>query len=222
MQAIDRKKFFDGYRQKFGRLRTAQVPAIEFILTSLERDRHIEDIRWGAYMLATTKWETGDTFRPIKEYGTRQYFIKRYGSQTAVGKILGNDTPEEGSDYAGRGYTQNTGENNYEMLERELPKAYPEVIARWEVQHGRKFDLTVGDQANDSHDPDALLDPEISYIAMSYAMRYGKYTGKRLSYYINDATCNYLLARKIINGQDKAKRIADYAEAFEWILRRAA
>jgi len=222
MRIVDRKTFFEGYRRKFGRIKQAQVNALEAILRFLEADDKIMDIRWAAYMFATFKWETGDTFRPIREYGTREYFIKRYGSQTKVGKVLGNDTPEEGADYPGRGLSQNTGKNNYEMLERELPKAYPEVIARWEAKHGRKFDLTVGDQPNDSGDPDALLDPEISYIAASHAMRHGLYTGKRLSYYINDATCNYLLARKIINGQDQAKRIADYAETFEWILRRAA
>lgn len=218
MRIIDRKAFFEGYRKAFGRLKQGQVDGLESLLRFLENDSEINDIRWAAYMLATFKWETGDTFQPIREYGTRQYFINRYGGQTKKGKELGNVTPEDGAIYAGRGDDQITGKGNYEMLERELPKAYPDVIARWEVRNGRKFDLTVGDQPNDEKDPDALLDPEIAYCAASLCMRKGLFTGRRLGQYINSVICNYLSARKIINGMDQAQRIAGYANVFESIL----
>lgn len=222
MQKIDRVKFYATYRQKFGPLKQSQVDGLESLINSLEADTHITDLRWAAYMLATTKWETANTFKPVHEYGSRAYFIARYGSQTKVGKILGNDTPEEGADYAGRGFPQATGENNYEMAEVALRKEYPEMVARFEARTGRKFDLTVGDQANDQHDPDNMMDPEISYCTMSYAMRKGAFTGVGLARYINDKGCNYRDARKIINGLDCADKIATIAMGMEEALRAAA
>lgn len=218
MNKIDRDRFFFHFQETRGMLSPSAKGGLEYLLTCLEADNHITDLRHAAYLLATTQHETAGTFRPIHEYGSRAYFIKRYGSQTKVGKILGNDTPEEGADYAGRGYVQVTGENNYEMLEKALPKEYPEVIARWEARHGKKFDLTVGDQPNDSADPDNLLDPEISYCAMSYGMRKGAFTGVSLKKYINATEYDYFDARRIINSLDCAARIEGYAKTFEAAL----
>lgn len=222
MQKLNRAKFYAVFRQKFGPLTQGQVDGLESLLNSLEADTHVADLRWAAYMLATTKWETADTFKPVHEYGSRAYFIARYGSQTKVGKVLGNDTPEEGADYAGRGDSQCTGENNYEMAETALRKEYPEVIARFEARTGKKFDLTVGDQPNDETDPDNMMDPEISYCTMSYAMRNGAYTGVGLARYINDKVCDYPNARKIINGLDCSEKIANIAIGMEAALRAAA
>src|SRR6185503_11406295 len=117
LMKVDRNKFFEGYRNQFGGLKQAQVDALNQLLTSFENDVFMSDVRWVAYALATTKHETADTFLPIHEYGGRSYFIGRYGSQTKVGKRLGNDTPEEGATYAGRGDVQLTGESNYERAE---------------------------------------------------------------------------------------------------------
>lgn len=222
MQSIDRKRFFDSYRQSFGPLKQSQVDALEALLGALESDSYVTDLRWAAYILATTKHETADTYRPIHEYGSRQYFIGRYGSQTRVGKVLGNDTPEEGAAYAGRGHAQITGESNYEMAEAALRKEYPDVIARFESRTGRRFDLTVGDQPNDGRDPDNMMDPEISYCTMSYAMRKGAFTGVGLRKYINGEKCDYLNSRRIINGTDCAEKIAKEARLLETVIRSAA
>jgi len=221
MNKIDRERFFFAYQGPMGMLSPNAREGLDYLLGCLEADRHVTDIRHGAYMLATTKLETANTFRPIHEHGDRAYFIKRYGSQTRVGKELGNDTPEEGATYAGKGFTQTTGENNSEMLEKILPQEYPEVIARWEAKHGRKFDLTVGDQPGDDQDNMALLDPEIAYINMSVSMRKGLYTGVGLRKYINGEKCDYINARRIINGTDAAEKIAGYAVIIEAALRAA-
>lgn len=218
---MNKEQFLFLYQNEYGILKQSQVEGLLGFLSYLEADKYITDIRWQAYILATAKHEVAGTWHPIHEYGDRKYFINRYGSQTKVGKILGNDTPEEGADYAGRGWPQVTGENNYEMLEKALPKEYPEVIARWEAAHGKKFDLTVGDQPNDSSDPDAMMDPEIAYCAMSYAMRKGAFTGVGLAKYINTDKCDYVNARKIINGLDCAQKIAEYAKTMETFLKEA-
>lgn len=66
--------------------------------------------------------------------------------------------------------------------------------------------------------PSLALDAQIAYQIMSYGMRRGAFTGVGLSKYINADKCDYLHARKIINGMDCAEKIAAYASEFEAIL----
>lgn len=221
LQKINKKIFFVEYKKQFGTLSQNQVNGLDQLLSFLENDKFIFDYRWAAYILATIHHETGFTYQPIKEKGSREYFIKRYGSQTKVGKSLGNDTPEEGAIYSGKGYDQKTGESNYETSENILRKEYPEVIKRFEERTKKKFDLTVGDQPNDINDPDNLLDAEISYYSMSIAMRKGLYTGVGLSKYIKGSICDFFNARKIINGLDCASKIESYARKFKIILEKS-
>lgn len=221
MQPINRQIFFAAWRREFGSLTQQQVDGLNVLLSMLEADKYVTDIRWGACMLGTTYHETAKTMQPIHEHGSRAYFIGRYGSQTKVGKVLGNDTPEEGADYAGWGDVQLTGENNYEAAEAAMRKYYPDVVARFEERTGRKFDLTVGDQPGDSADPANAGDPEIAYCIMSHGMRTGMFTGVGLKRYIHDDVCDYFNSRKIINGLDCAKLIAGYCVKIEMILREA-
>ncbi len=53
---------------------------------------------------------------------------------------------------------------------------------------------------------------------MSYGMRNGTFTGKKLGGYINGTTCDYTNARRIINRLDQAAKIKGYAINFEAIL----
>jgi putative chitinase len=214
--AINRKFFFDQVRVSLfgGALRSQQVDGMNFILDCAEADGHITDPRWLAYMLATTKHETADTMQPIHEYGSHQYFVQRYGGQTALGRRLGNDTPEEGADYSGEGDVQITGETNYEKAEAALRSEYPELIAAFEARTGKKFDLTVGDQPNDQDDAKNAGDPAIAYAIMSHGMRTGMFTGKKLSDYFTVGVEDPINARRIINGLDQAGIIATYYRRF--------
>ena len=63
--------------------------------------------------------------------------------------------------------------------------------------------------------PARVMEPEIAYNIMSHGMRKGSFTGKKLSDYIKDATCDYKNARRIINALDKWELIKGYAEKFE-------
>lgn len=216
---FDRDKFFAEFRDSFGALTQGQVNGLHQLLACLETDPHITDIRWAAYMLATTKHETAHTFQPIQEYGGAGYFESRYGWRTRKGRELGNDAPGEGAAYSGKGYVQLTGEDNYEKAEEDLRREYPDVVAAFEQRKGRIFDLTLGDQPGDQSDPENAKDPVIAYCIMSYGMRHGRFTGKKLNDYINESTCDYRNARRIINGTDKADLIAGYAVKFERILR---
>jgi putative chitinase len=216
---FNRHAFFDKYREHFGRLSQIQVTGISQLLDFLEADRYIQKIPYASYIFATTKHETADTYHPIHEYGPRSYFIKRYGGQTKKGKELGNDTPEEGYYYAGKGYPQTTGESNYEKAEDAIRDEYPDVVAEFERRTGKKFDLTVGDQPDDEADPLNMMDPAIAYVTMSHGMRKGMFTGHKFSDHLDEIPPDYKNARKIINGLDKAGLIAGYANQFETILR---
>jgi putative chitinase len=218
---IDLKRFFEQFRKAFGPLSSEQVRGLDSMLASIQADPHMTDPRWSAYALATAYHETAHTFLPIKEYGGRAYFIRNYGGHTAKGKRLGNDTAEEGATYAGRGLVQLTGEDNYERAEEDLRREYPEIVAEFERRTGKTFDLSVGDQPNDEKDADNAMDSAIAYCILSYGMRHGRFTGKKLTDYISGSICNYLGARRIINSTDKDSLIAQYAVKFERCLRGA-
>jgi hypothetical protein len=66
--------------------------------------------------------------------------------------------------------------------------------------------------------PEKALDPGIAYSVMSYGMRNGSFTGKKLSDFIYADQCDYKNARKIINGLDQWAIIKGFAEKFEAML----
>lgn len=62
--------------------------------------------------------------------------------------------------------------------------------------------------------PELMLVLETAANSHVYCMAHGSYTGKKLSDYINDQKCDFLNARRIVNGKDKAELIASYAQKF--------
>lgn len=106
---INRKAFFALVReQMFGhRLSQPQVDGMNAILDEWE-SRGLTDLRWLAYMLATTKWETAHTMQPIEEYGRGR------------GRSYGIPDPQTGQAYYGRGFVQLTWKRNYEAMGRLL------------------------------------------------------------------------------------------------------
>jgi len=221
MLKFDRAKFYAGFREFEDELTQQQVNGVNFILDSMEKDPFLKKIEHAAYMFATVKPETAHTYQPIHEYGGYKYFVKRYGSQTKVGRGLGNDTPEEGAIYAGRGDVQLTGEDNYEKAEAALRKYYPEIVKEFEQRTGKKFDLTVGDQPNDAGDADNASDPAIAYAIMSFGMHTGMFTGRSLKSHTTAAGFDAYNARDIINADKKknGKTIEGYYNHFLAILK---
>jgi hypothetical protein len=196
---FDRKAFFDHYRTVFGPLKQELVNALEFLLGKIEQDKRWPQndtgLRQIAYALATFKWETAHTFEPINEFGGANYFNKRYGPATKVGKMLGNTKAGDGALFHGRGYVQLTGRTNYAKAAR----------------------LTGEDLLND---PDRALVPEVAYQIAVQGMTDGWFTGRKLSQFIRDGQPPlYDDARQIINGHDQAAKIADIARRMAEILR---
>ncbi len=202
MFKFDRKKFFDNYRDRFGPLTQDLVAAMDFLLNQIEQDNRFTgsdtDRRKLAYCLATFKWETAHTMRPIDERGGNAYFNSRYGPGTKAGKNVGNTKPGDGALFHGRGYVQLTGRSNYTRA-----KALTKV------------DLL--------SEPDRAKEPELAYQIAIQGMTDGWFTTRKLSQFFKDGgAADYENARTIINGHDKAANIADIARRFSEVLLAAA
>ena len=147
------------------------------------------DKTWRAYLLATAYLETDHTMQPIHEYGGPAYFAK-YDAGTKLGKMLGNTQPGDGARFAGRGYVQLTGRANY-------------------AKAGAKIGVNLIDY------PDKAMMPDLAARIAILGMTEGWFTGKKFADYLPG---DYVGARRIINGQDRAQLIAGYANTFELAL----
>ncbi len=103
---IDRAKFFAMARMMpfNGTMTQGQVDGCNAILDGWEGRPEFTELRWLAYMLATAKWETAHTMKPIEEYGH------------GAGHSYGQPDPETGQTYYGRGYVQLTWKANYQKM----------------------------------------------------------------------------------------------------------
>lgn len=68
--------------------------------------------------------------------------------------------------------------------------------------------------------PEKALDPEVAIRILIDGMVNGKFTGVKLSSYITLSKSDFVGARKIINGTDKAEQIAKYALEYDSDLKR--
>jgi hypothetical protein len=190
---IDRQKFVDLYKREYGALTDTRASALDALLGFLEQDGDVGDLRWGAYVLATVKHECADTWQPIEEFGRGQG--EPYGKPVSV---TGSDGKTYVNAFYGRGYVQLTWERNYQNMSREL---------------------NLGDEL--LIHPERALHPPVSYRVLSFGMRNGSFTGVGLSNFINGSRCDYLNARRIVNGLDRAELIASYARTLERLLKES-
>lgn len=192
---MNRNKFYSEIRLSLfnGRLSQSQIDGINFKLDAFDR---IADIRWRAYMLATSYHETAMTMQPIEEYGKGKG--KPYGK-----KLKHNRQPYSVPDqiYYGRGDVQLTWYENYELM-------------------GKLLNIPLLEQ------PELALSPEISARIMIEGMTKGRsirgdFTGVSLEDYFNANRDDPVGARRIINGLDKASQIAKYHDKFLTAIKNA-
>ena len=102
---IDRITFFYDVRVKLfgGRLDQRQVDGMNAILDA-GKGAISTDLRWLAYTLATSFWETAHTMWPIEEWGKGQ------------GQPYGMPDPATAQVYYGRGFVQLTWKANYATM----------------------------------------------------------------------------------------------------------
>lgn len=155
------------------------------LIRALCQKQGIIDIRQIAYILATTYHETAHTYRPIDEIGSNSYFMRYEGR-----KDLGNSKPGDGARFKGRGYVQITGRRNYSI--------YSNLMG---------IDLVA--------QPEKVKEPRIAAFILVHGFKTGAFTGRKISDYINSVRCDFVQARRVINGMDRAHLIAGYAQ--KWL-----
>lgn len=198
---MDRTAFFQSCRTGVmgPTLDENEVSGASFILDAMQGD----PIAHCAYALATAWHETAHTMQPIREFGGPRYYFRMYdpkGERPALAKANGNTFPGDGVLFAGKGYVQLTWRNNYARFGKLL--GYPL-----------------------EGNPDLAMRPDIAAQIMRKGMDAGLFTGKAFDHFLPPhgvATREQFIdARRIINGSDKAPQIANYAVAFQAALQGA-
>ena len=144
-----------------------------------------------AYTLATPWWETKQTMQPVRE----AYWLSEDWRRAHLRYFP----------WYGRGYVQLTWETNY-------TKAGILLAAGGVLQPG---DLTAN--------PELAMRPDVAAFVLRHGMDQGWFTGVSLAHVLpltGTATHDqYVNARTIINGHDKADNIEAIAQVFERALR---
>jgi putative chitinase len=166
----------------------SQLRGIDAILDYCVNICEMDDARQIAYILATAYHETARTFEAIEEFGKGKG--RKYGQKI---KMNGKGYLRPDQIYYGRGLVQLTWYENYE-----------------------KFGKLLGIDLLEN--PKMALDLAISVKILVEGMRGGLFTGRGLDRYFNTERCDYVNARKIVNGLDKAELIAGYAQKFYFCI----
>jgi len=216
---FDRDTLFAHLRKApFGRFTQSQVDGINAILDGHARVADRTSLPQLAYCFATAHWETGAAMQPVTEnltYTTaeriRAVWPSRFPTIASAkpyvrnpralankvyGGRMGNTGPDDGWLYRGRTLVQLTGKDNYERATKKLQEL------------GFDVDLV--------KNPDDANRPDIAPVILFLGMEEGWFTGYTLDRAIDDVVdgdelADFIVGRKIINGTDKAKEIANLA-----------
>ncbi|MBZ0204234.1 MAG: hypothetical protein K8I03_14560 [Ignavibacteria bacterium] len=209
MEKVNKAFFELEYGNQFGKgLKAGKRENIFRIIDAFESDPDMKSLRWLAYILATSMHESNDTFAPVVE----GYWIKPESKRVAsLYNYYAKNNPgalrtifpngKNGTAYYGRGrVVQLTHNFNYKLASE---KVYGD---------DRLF-----------KNPDLIIEDVNCDMSVTFkGMLQGWFTGRKLTQYfpLDSQKADWVNARKIINGLDKAKLIAGYAEKFyeclEW------
>lgn len=207
---VKRDIFYKNYRRIFApKLLQSQVNSYERIFDAF--DKYEDDVLNApapynrkdvldaqlSYILATAYHEVGEDMRPVREgfketdRESREYVARLH----RIGFISQNyalPDPETGQSYYGRGFVQLTHKYNY-------------------LRAGQMLGL--GDYF--VWNPDDVMKIENAARILVLGMTKGIFTGKKLFTYIDAEHKDFVNARRIINGTDRAQLVAGYARKFE-------
>lgn len=191
---MNRPAFFDG----IGPVTQTQREGFEAIMTAGEK-LPIEQM---AYALATAYHETAGQMQPVKETVMAWHknknpsdaeVIRRLDKAFADGRLGQVKAPYWRDGWFGRGYVQITHRRNYDRIGKAIG-----------------VDLV--------SDPNRALHPNIAARLLIDGMAWGLFTGKKLSDYL---PADYINARRVVNGTDRAMEIAERAIRYEAVLLKA-
>lgn len=191
---VDRQFFFDTLRETLfkGSFTEGQIEGTAALLDAWERWPWRGDDRWLAYMLATVFHETAYTMQPVRETlaTADEKAIEILESAFACGRLSWVKTPywrkdEDGRCWLGRGLVQLTHKRNYEAMSTVTG-----------------VDLVT--------DPDRAMEMDTAVTILMEGMRLGSFTGCTLADFFGDDREDWVNARRIVNGTDRAQQIAAY------------
>lgn len=195
--AVDKAVFFDRVRQTpfGGRLSRPQVTGMEAILDGWYLHSKAANTAL-AYVLATAFHETAATMQPVRETLAKSdgEAVARLERAFSAGRMPSVTVPYwrpdgEGKSWFGRGFVQLTHKRNYEAMS----------------------DLTGVDLVAQ---PALAMRIDLAARILIEGMRVGLFTGRRLDLYFGRGKTDWVGARKIINGTDRAELVAGYGKAF--------
>ena len=196
--SFDDERFFRTVRRELfsGRLSTAQVSGLTALVAGWRALTDSDDPRRLAYCLATAFHETGGRMQPVRETFAQsdKAAILRLERAYAAGRLGQVRTPywrvdAEGKSWFGRGLVQITHKRNYERLSAAIG-----------------VDL-VGD-------PGRAMERDVAVKILVIGMRDGLFSGMRLADAFNRRQADWLDARRIVNGRDRAALVAGYGQVF--------
>ena len=197
--SINRKFLYDEIRGKLfpDGLQQHQVDGIEAILDEWENKYSGNDDRWLAYILATAYHESAYTMQPVRETlaASDTQASARLENAWDAGKLSWVSKPYwrpdgDGKAWFGRGLVQITFKDNY-----------------------KKLGTAIGN-AKLATDPSEALKMDVAIDIMFVGMEKGLFTGKKLADYFDKNEQDWVNARRIVNGLDRADKIAGHAKAF--------
>lgn len=188
------KAFYDAVRPLFGgALFQSQIDGMEAIFAAWNRHGD-KDMRKLAYILATAKHETASVMQPVRETLAKTDAGAKATLTRAwkAGKMPQVKRDYWSDGYFGRGFVQLTHKANYERASNKLGM-------------------------NIVSDPSLALRMDVSATILVRGMMEGWFTGRRLADYPTD----FVAARRVVNGTDRAAMIAAHADKFLAALRTA-
>lgn len=202
---MDHAKFFATVLSPLfgGILSKDQVNGTEAILKAWEAKPF--DARWLAYMLATTYHEADKTMCPVSENlnysaaGLRATFPKYFTAAQAAAYAR---QPQR---IANRAYANRMGNGDEASGDgwRFRGRGLVQITGR---DNYAKYGI--------ADNPDMALDPVKAVEILFDGMINGRFTGKKLPDFFSGTSNDWIGARKIINGTDRAVDIAGYAKKF--------
>ncbi len=195
---IDRRFFFDTVREALfkGTLSAPQVEGMTAILNFWEERMADADPRWLAYILATAFHETAYTMQPVRETlaTSDARAVEILETAFASGKLSWVKTPywrldEDGKSWLGRGLVQLTHKRNYEAMSALTG-----------------IDLVA--------EPDRAMEMGPAVSILIEGMVQGSFSKHKLADHLNATNDDWINARRIVNGTDRAEKLAGYGKTF--------